>query len=299
MTRQNMFACFRGRRHVGGESNPDESRSMDARTTTVDDDTVEERRRRGGAVVVELFSSQGCATSPEAELVVSRIGKGNSTTTTTDNEAERAPAVIVLSFHVDYWDYTGWKDPFGSSQWTVRQKAYVESFNLDTMFTPQVVIQGKAQCVGNDEEGLLSCIASAPRFPPPSFKATFERTSADSLQVSLSGALLRSKVESNGGGNVGVVVDILVALYENGLVTNCSSGANEGKILPADFVVRGLQKLCSVKDISPKKTLTAGSITFKLWEGFKSIKCGLALFVQNQHHHQIMGAITFKLPDDL
>jgi len=112
-------------------------------------------------VVVEMFSSQGCATSPAAELVLSRLGRG-------DFELE-AP-VVVLAFHVDYWDYMGWKDPFGASQWTVRQKAYVEALGLDTIFTPQVVVQGKAQCVGNDENALVSAITSAPRFPAPTFQ---------------------------------------------------------------------------------------------------------------------------------
>lgn len=112
-------------------------------------------------MVVELFSSQGCATSPEAELLFSRIGRG---------DFNLEVPVILMAYHVDYWDYNGWKDPFGSSQWTVRQKEYVESLNLDTMFTPQVVIQGRSQCIGNDEEGLISAITSATRYPPPAFQ---------------------------------------------------------------------------------------------------------------------------------
>lgn len=79
---------------------------------------------------------------------------------------------MVLVFHVDYWDYKGWKDPYGSSQWTVRQKAYVEALNLDTMFTPQLVIQGRSQLVDNEEETLLKSIVEAPRFPSPAFKVS-------------------------------------------------------------------------------------------------------------------------------
>lgn len=119
---------------------------------------------------MELFSSQGCATSPEAEMLLSRLGRG-------DFELEMP--VIVLAYHVDYWDYMGWKDPFGSSQWTVRQKAYVEALRLDTMFTPQVVVQGRAQCVGNDEDVLLSSIAAAPRFPAPTFQVSKTKISFD------------------------------------------------------------------------------------------------------------------------
>lgn len=112
-------------------------------------------------MLVEMFTSQGCATSPAADLVLSRLGRG---------DFQLEVPVVLLAFHVDYWDYVGWKDPFGSSQWTVRQKAYVEALGLDTIFTPQVVVQGKAQCVGNDENALVSAITSAPRFPAPTFQ---------------------------------------------------------------------------------------------------------------------------------
>ena len=115
------------------------------------------------AVVVELFSSQGCATSPEAELLISRLGRG---------DFGLGRPVMVLAYHVDYWDHMGWKDPFGSSQWTVRQKAYVEALKLDTLFTPQVVVQGKAHCVGNDEEALLSSIGAAPPIPAPTLQVS-------------------------------------------------------------------------------------------------------------------------------
>ncbi|KAI4321893.1 hypothetical protein MLD38_035220 [Melastoma candidum] len=134
-------------------------RSHDRPAATAD--TASEENRRGGVVLVELFSSQGCATSPEAEVLLSRLGRG---------DFELDVPVIVLAYHVDYWDYNGWKDPFGSSSSTVRQKAYVEALRLDTLFTPQFVVQGGAQCVGTDQEAMLSAIASAPRFPAPTFQ---------------------------------------------------------------------------------------------------------------------------------
>lgn len=147
-----LFACF--------------GKSASAATTSDrigTADVAAEEQRRGGAVLVELFSSQGCATSPEAELLLSRLGRG-------DFDEMGLPPVIILAHHVDYWDYMGWKDPFGSSLATVRQKAYVEALKLDTIFTPQVVVQGKAHCVGNDENALLGLIRDAPRYPAPTFQ---------------------------------------------------------------------------------------------------------------------------------
>lgn len=231
-------------------------------------------------MVVELFSSQGCATSPVAELVLSRLGKG---------DMNMEVPVMVLAFHVDYWDHAGWKDPFGSSQWTVRQKAYVEALGLDTLYTPQVVVGGKAHCVGNDDEALVSTIMAAPRFPGLALKATFQRPTVDSLQVSLSG-VLRNKIDQNGA-------NVMVALYENGLITECKSGENKGKVLPNDFVVRKLEKLCHLKDTPAKKTIN-GTVDFSLWDGFSCGKCGVAIFLQNGSH-QIFGAQSISLPDNL
>ncbi|KAF8369887.1 hypothetical protein HHK36_032081 [Tetracentron sinense] len=267
-----LLACF------GRGSSSSAKKNPSPENATVDQET--EEQRRGGPIVVELFSSQGCATSPEAELLMSRLGRG---------DFELEVPVIVLAYHVDYWDYMGWKDPFGSSLWTVRQKAYVEALRLDTMFTPQVVVQGRTQSVATDQDALLSNISSAVRFPPPTFQATFQRPSPDSLQVSLTGAL-RTKVDSQGA-------HVMVALYENGLLTDCPKGENRGRVLTNDFVVRKLEKLCTVKDISAKKSVS-GTVNFSLWEGFNSSKCGVAVFVQNSSYHTF-GSQNFQLPDKI
>ncbi|CAL1352765.1 unnamed protein product [Linum trigynum] len=272
-----LLACF-GRSKSSSSPSAAVKRDQFSASQTVDA-SVEEQRR-GGPVVVELFSSQGCATSPEAEVLLSRLGRGDF--------ALEAP-VIVLAFHVDYWDYAGWKDPFGSSQSTVRQKAYIESLNLDTMFTPQVVVQGMSHCVGNEEEALLSAIMSAQRFPSSAFQATFQRPSPGTLKVSLSGPL-RSKIDGQG-------MDVMVALYESGLVMDCPSGENKGKVLANDYVVRRMEKVATVKDVSAKKVVTA-SVHFPLWEGFNASKCGVAVFLQNKQH-QIFGSQNFQLPDSI
>ncbi|KAL3503284.1 hypothetical protein ACH5RR_037733 [Cinchona calisaya] len=270
-----LFSCF-GKRSTSSSSSHQGTSSHENATA----DISAEEQRRGGPVVVELFSSQGCATSAEAELLFSRLGRG---------DFKLEVPVILLAYHVDYWDYKGWKDPFGSSLWTVRQKAYVEALNLDTMFTPQVVVQGQAQCVGNQEDALLACITSAPRVPGPTFQATFQRPTPESLQVSITGAL-RSKVDHQG-------VNIMVALYESGLVTDCRNGENKGRVMANDFVVRKLEKLCFVKDISAKKTLS-GTVNFSLWDGFNGSKCGVVVFAQNGSHH-ILGSQNFQLPGNL
>lgn len=271
-----LLACFGSKGH--SSSSP---AAHEKHTSAATADLSAEEQKRSGPVLVELFSSQGCTTSPVAEMLASRLGRG-------DFNGSDLPPVVVLAYHVDYWDYMGWKDPYGSSQWTIRQKTYIEALRLDTMFTPQVVLQGTAQCVGNDENALLTSIKEAPRYAAPTFQATFERPSPESLQVSLTGAL-RTKVDGNG-------VKVMVALYESGLVIDCPSGENKGRVLSNDYVVRKLEKLCTVKDVSAKKTIS-GTITFPLWEGFNATKCGLVVFLQNSSHH-IFGSQKFQLPDN-
>ncbi|KAM3302378.1 hypothetical protein P3S67_016880 [Capsicum chacoense] len=273
---RSLFNCF-GKRSSSSSSKDD---NPNHNTNTATADLTAEESRRCGPVVVELFTSQGCATSPEAELFLSRIGRG-------DFNLEMP--VVLLAYHVDYWDYMGWKDPFGSSLWTVKQKAYVESLKLDTMFTPQIVVQGRTQCIGNQLDAVLDCIKSAARFAAPSFQATFERPTPEFLQVSLLGSL-KSKVDDNGA-------NLMIALYECGLVTDITTGENKGKMLANDYVVRKVEKLCSVKDITAKKTIS-GTVTFSLWDGFNSSKCGVALFVETGSH-QICGSQNFKLPEKL
>ncbi|KAK4797421.1 hypothetical protein SAY86_029747 [Trapa natans] len=276
MTR-GMLSCF-GRGHHSGSSSSSKTSPAGGHESL-----QAEEAPGAGAVLVELFSSQGCATSPAAELLISRLGRGDF------EQALGGGKVVVLTFHVDYWDYMGWKDPYGSSTSTVRQKAYVEALGLDTIFTPQVVVQGRAQCMGNDEDALLAAINGAPRFPAPSFQATFQRPSPESLQVTLTGSL-RTKVDSNG-------VNIMVVLYENGIVTDCPAGANKGRVISNDYVVRKLEKLCSMKDVSAKKTVS-GTVSFSLWDSFNAGKSGVAIFIQNSFH-QILGVQSFPLPENI
>uniref|UniRef100_A0A0D3EAY2 Uncharacterized protein n=2 Tax=Brassica oleracea var. oleracea TaxID=109376 RepID=A0A0D3EAY2_BRAOL len=98
------------------------------------------------------------------------------------------------------------------------------------------------------------------------------------------------KVDSTG-------IDIMVALYENGLVTDCPRGENSGRFLANDYVVRKLEKLCTVKDLAAKKTVSE-TAHFTVWDGFNSAKCGVAVFLQNASL-QIFGTQSFQLPDEI
>jgi hypothetical protein len=92
-----------------------------------------------GFAVLELFTSQGCSSCPPADSVLGKYALENN------------PNVIPLAFHVDYWDYIGWKDPFSKAEFSERQRKYSQIMNLRGSYTPQLVINGKHEVVGSKE----------------------------------------------------------------------------------------------------------------------------------------------------
>ncbi len=99
-----------------------------------------------GFAVVELFTSEGCSSCPAADEAVAAVSKkyGNN--------------VYVLAFHVDYWDRLGWKDLYSEAAYTKRQSNYASLFRLQSIYTPQVIVNGKKQFVGSDKALLEATI---------------------------------------------------------------------------------------------------------------------------------------------
>jgi len=100
---------------------------------------------QGRPVVVELFTSQGCSSSPPADALL--------------NELSRRPGIVALSLNVDYWDYLGWRDTLASPDCTRRQRDYAARRGDNQVFTPQAVINGGEQIIGSDRRGLLAAVA--------------------------------------------------------------------------------------------------------------------------------------------
>ncbi len=89
-------------------------------------------------VVLELFTSQGCSSCPRADEILKNVKN------TEDNSK-----VITLSYHVDYWNYIGWKDPFSKRAYTEKQQQYGQKFYSNRIYTPQMVVNGKEHFVGS------------------------------------------------------------------------------------------------------------------------------------------------------
>lgn len=96
--------------------------------------------------VVELFTSEGCSSCPAADKVLAGIA------------SEYQHKIIVLGFHVDYWNRLGWKDRFSDASYSERQQQYAAALPSGEVYTPQAIVNGEEQMVGSDKNRLLTSI---------------------------------------------------------------------------------------------------------------------------------------------
>jgi hypothetical protein len=174
-------------------------------------------------VLVELFTSEGCSDCPPADALLAKL---DSTQFVPGAQA------IVLSEHVTYWDHQGWRDPFSLEEMTSRQEQYVHRFALDSSYTPQMVVDGSTQFVGNNARALSRAVASAAEAP----KKALEIKSADWN----SGAVLFSVRGAEDSST-----RLVAALAEDATHSEVSRGENAGRTLHHVAVVRVMKEFGS------------------------------------------------------
>lgn len=207
-------------------------------------------------IVVELYTSQGCNSCPPADAIL--------------GELARQPGIVALGFHVDYWNYLGWHDPFSNKKFTYRQKEYAMAFRQTGVYTPQIVVQGKRGEVGSDRKAVMQAIADARK----------AKTSATVLLEKLGGTRLRATVSAAAEAKG---ADIWMALFDRRHATKIPRGENEGKTLTNFHVVREWKKLGPFEGEKAEFSITAASE-----KGEK--RSGAAIIVQQPKGGAILGA---------
>jgi len=224
-------------------------------------------------VLVELFTSQGCSSCPPADRLLGRLG------------TEDGGRVIALAFHVDYWNHGGWFDPFSSRRWSQRQERYARRFHLDAPYTPQAVIEGAVQMVGSRETDLRSAVAARAARPAAVLAVrVFPVASGVRVDVDVerAGAVLEKKL------------DLMVAVFETGLVTPVKGGENGGRTLRNDDVVRDLSKAGRLAAGGPARA--AQSVEIPLGKEWNRDALGVAAFLQDPSSLEIFGAARTLVP---
>lgn len=174
-------------------------------------------------VIVELFTSEGCSSCPPSDEVLRRL------------EAQPPPGVevIALGLHLDYWDSLGWRDRFSEAAFTARQGVYARAFQQSSVYTPEMVVDGRVGFVGSKETKVAEVLQEAAKQPTVPITLKFEN-GALSIHLPEPVALKGAK--------------LWLAITEDGLSDVVMAGENEGRRIRHAAVVRRLKDLGAPQD---------------------------------------------------
>lgn len=231
----------------------------------------------GTPVLVELFTSEGCSSCPPADELLQKL---------TVEQSVSGAHIIALGQHVDYWNNLGWKDPYSSHDFSERQNVYAAAIRSASVYTPQMVVDGKTEFVGSDAGRARSAIAEAARQPKPA-------------QITLSGDARNGMVQVaalpagtlNQLLSAGETADVYLAVAEDGLSTQVERGENGGRRLAHAAVARQLTKIGSLKPGEP----FSASVPLRLSPDVKRNHSSLIAFVQARKSRRILGVTEKSL----
>lgn len=207
--------------------------------------------------ILELFTSEGCSSCPAADELLAKVQKEVG-----DKQ------IYVLAYHVDYWNRLGWKDSFSKAQFSKRQYQYSRQF-AGQVYTPQVIINGKAECIGSDEPALKGAIQEA-----------FETSGTVSLNFKGQQQSSQLNLDYQFSGNTNNS-QLLIALVQKHAVSKVAAGENKGRTLAHAQIVRDLYTI----DLPPSKK---GTASIDLPTGFNTQDWEVIGLIQNS----VTGEIT-------
>lgn len=224
-------------------------------------------------VLVELFTSEGCSSCPPADRLLQELDRA---------QPVGGAQLIVLSEHVDYWNQLGWSDPFSSRFFSDRQSAYSSHFGLNSVYTPEMVVDGNAEFVGSDShQANRACEKARDEAKIP------VRISSVSLDGSRA---VRAHLET-GPLDSSSKADVFVVLALNHAESQVDSGENSGRRLSHVAVVRSLAKVGSIDD---GKSFSQ-DVNVKLPSGADVGNLRLIAFVQEPGPGKVLGTALERL----
>jgi hypothetical protein len=202
-------------------------------------------------VLLELFTSQGCSSCPPADAILGEYAGSDDA------------HIIPLSFHVDYWNRLGWKDPFSNALFSERQQQYSRQMHLQGVYTPQVVVNGKTETVGNNRSAIQRLVAQE------RVAVTHATVAINELNVGDRSLDFQYQASGVDAGDL-----LQIALAQKKLTTNIRAGENKGVVLTNHNVVR----VFLTKSPDANKT-----ISISLPPEFKRGDYILVIFLQNRN----------------
>jgi len=193
-------------------------------------------KEQDGFALIELFTSEGCSSCPPADEALEEIQKKY-------NDKD----VLVLSYHVDYWNKLGWKDIFSDASFTQRQEYYSNIFQLNNIYTPQAVVNGKKEFLGSNKSKLISSIDEQ-----------LNEKSAVSIKLNVvQNAEGKIDVHYSAEGTDAKKEQAIILLIQKMATNEIKKGENKGKTLHHINIVRNIFFL-PLKEKSTNFTLPAG-----------------------------------------
>jgi hypothetical protein len=218
--------------------------------------------------LLELYTSEGCSSCPPADRWVREL-RGRGLT---------AESVVVLGFHVDYWDHIGWPDPYAQRRFSERQRQANARNGARFVYTPQLMLDGKDYRRGFLSDNIAAAVGAINQQRP---SARLDLT----LVPGSTEMEARAKVAMTDSRTRGAA-DIYLALLENRLGNTVTAGENRGRILTHDFVVRELAGPFPTHDSPPP------SHRFMFAPDWKIAELSVAMFVQIRESGSILQALV-------
>lgn len=226
-------------------------------------------------VLVELFTSEGCSSCPPADTLLARL--------VTDQPIDGVE-VVGLSLHVDYWNRLGWVDPFSKAAFTDRQNDYATIWGVSRIYTPQAVVDGAREFVGSDWPAAREHITAAGAATKVPVAIEIEPRHGRSGDVSF-------RISANPSSPRASKVDVMLAVAEDGLVSQVRRGENADHTLSHIAVVRSLKRVAQW-DLG---TGLATTSTLRLDPAWHRDRIRLVAFLQDPVSRGVLGIATTRL----